>query len=945
MKFIWMVNVVSVLARSLLRVTFVLFFYASPSTSFATDGTGTNILYSLEPTQRSFDQELVLQLHLGRYLLSESFIGFASKGGTLLPLSEITYSLGFPIEVVPSEGLAKGWFLRENRRFSLDYARGEVLIEGQRLKFNPGQIELHEDDIYVHTELLMQWFPVEFAVDYSRMVVKVDPQEPLPLQARMERENKRASLGGKSTTEASHYLREELPYQFINWPYLDVSSSYGLNQRVDPDSNSKERENIWGYSANLSGDLLWMNANLYFSGNKANDIIDVRLALTRKDIDENIPGINITQVSIGDIFTPRIGLISAGTSGNGLEISNFPVSRSSNFSTTDLRGEMALGWEVELYRNGIFLNSLPPRNDGRYEFLGIPLIYGSNVLKLSFYGPQGQRREKTQVIIVGSEQLSPGISQFRFAAIQPGKDLFAVNETDKPKTDIQYSLEYENGLSNNHTLTSSLTRLFLNDTQQTYAGIGLRSSIFGAATELELVKQQNAGHAAKLYLQTRRLGLNINASHAYYKDFSSDDVTQSSSNSQLSSSELRLDTSKTAGVLPSIPISLSGTFDRFESGRQDLSLSNRLSLHLKGASLTNTLDWSESRQDGISSNRSATGSFLMNAPLQNSLRARASLNYTLAPTTGLDTARLTLDWNQDSNKFRFGAGHNLTSHDTSYSFSVNRLFQNLTFGFSANYSDNGNAFLGASLSFGLGREPRSGDWHMQSRNLSDSGGISARVFMDENLNGRYDEGEPPLEGVRIAHTGRDKSGTNAQGLLFLPSYKGHRPVDIALDLASLEDPYLMPTRPGINTTPRPGRTLLVDFPVSYTGEIEGTVHMTEGKHSKSVSNVELLLIGTNGKTVAETRTAFDGFYLFSSVLPGEYRVQPSIEQTTRLKLELMDAESVSITAEGNRVSGIDFKLRRNEEKSPTQQTSKLNAQADEKKSRSPETNRLLIVER
>ena len=77
------------------------------------------------------NQELVLQLHLGRYILSDGFIAYAAQGGVLLPLSEIAYTLEFPIEVIPSEGRADGWFLQQNRRFSLNYDRAEVIAAGR----------------------------------------------------------------------------------------------------------------------------------------------------------------------------------------------------------------------------------------------------------------------------------------------------------------------------------------------------------------------------------------------------------------------------------------------------------------------------------------------------------------------------------------------------------------------------------------------------------------------------------------------------------------------------------------------------------------------------------------------------------------------------------------------------------------------------------------------
>ena len=102
----------------------------------------------------------MLQVRLGRFILADAVLGYHSRAGLLLPLGGLMAALNFPIDVDVGEGQAEGWFLRENRRFFLDLARGEVVVEGRRSKFPAHQVELHQDDIYVNTEALSKWFPL-----------------------------------------------------------------------------------------------------------------------------------------------------------------------------------------------------------------------------------------------------------------------------------------------------------------------------------------------------------------------------------------------------------------------------------------------------------------------------------------------------------------------------------------------------------------------------------------------------------------------------------------------------------------------------------------------------------------------------------------------------------------------------------------------------------------
>ena len=98
---------------------------ALPEESEAEAGTGAGP-GPLTPVERPIEDELILQVWFGRYILSDGIIGYLHRGGVLLPLGEITRLIDFPIIVDPVEGQAEGWFLSENRRVFLDITDGEA---------------------------------------------------------------------------------------------------------------------------------------------------------------------------------------------------------------------------------------------------------------------------------------------------------------------------------------------------------------------------------------------------------------------------------------------------------------------------------------------------------------------------------------------------------------------------------------------------------------------------------------------------------------------------------------------------------------------------------------------------------------------------------------------------------------------------------------------------
>ena len=113
----------------------------------------------------------------------------------------------------------------------------------------------------------------------------------------------------------------------------------------------------------------------------------------------------------------------------------------------------------------------------------------------------------------------------------------------------------------------------------------------------------------------------------------------------------------------------------------------------------------------------------------------------------------------------------------------------------------------------------------------------------------------------------------------------HKPVSISVDAASLEDPYWVSIVPGIEIVPRPGKATTLEFPIGMTGEVDGIVYLQFDDDTRAVSNAEIQLVDTLGTIIQTTRTAFDGFYLFTLVPTGSYIVRIAPEQVARLNLE------------------------------------------------------------
>ena len=214
------------------------------------------------------------------------------------------------------------------------------------------------------------------------------------------------------------------------------------------------------------------------------------------------------------------------------------------------------------------------------------------------------------------------------------------------------------------------------------------------------------------------------------------------------------------------------------------------------------------------------------------------------------------------------------------------------------------------MSFAVGREPKKGNWRVDSRSMADKGAMSARVFLDQNNNGRFDGDDSPLEGVRFVTNQRTVGdATDANGVVFVTGLTADRRANISIAKETLEDPYRVPRPEGVTFVPRPGVVGVANFAVITTAEIDGTVYEQIGNSRHKVSNVIVQLVNQEGKVVKEVKSAFDGFYLLDFLLPGRYRLRIDPDQLQRLKLKAPPARDIALKSE-DVLNGEDFVIRR-----------------------------------
>jgi hypothetical protein len=811
-------------------------------------------------------EKLVFALWLERLLLADAITGIRQGDGVLLSLSEVASLLELAISVDPAGGSAQGWYLREEQRFELDAKERLVRWQGREEKVQPTLVRVEGGDILLHTTLLQAWFGIAATVDFSQLEIRLAPRQQLPLQQRIARRERLEK--GRGTPAADPVLpRLVTPMRAVDIPLIDVQMDAAHRRRPGEESRTAA-----GYSVIAAGDLGLMSSTLFASGSQDEPLSSLRFTAERLDPDGTLLGpLKARRLAFGDVESVRLPISGGPALERGLSVTNAPFSRVGAFDTIDVTGDVQPGWDVELYRNGMLIDFKQVGDEGRYEFTDVPLFSGINELRLIFFGPQGQRLEEVRQIPIGGGMVHPGEMVYALSATQQGTNLFPdhLSTDPAPNTDsrapraagiVQFGITgWLSGQAGLETASAA-------GQQTVFATGGVSGHALGVGMAANVTADARKGIGTDLVLSTLLLGHSFRVNYQWADDLHrpGDALTRSGSQVTAALYGFNQDFGLPVGY------GLNATRTEVEAGTTT-TVSGQVSAGLGRLMVSGDLAWTS--QEGQSGSFDGLGSSTQVTTSVGRVRLRGRSSFDITPEfrlTGLDASAY----------MPFGrslSGQIEVAH---------RPMQDRTYGTARLNFDTGMGVLSPRVSvddrksveavlqarFALGREPLSGDWFMTSERMAQSGAVAARVFLDENRDGRFNQGEELIEGARVradqAFRSADSSST---GVALLSRLDPGLTTDVAIDEASLPDPFMVPSIPGYSVEPRPGRVHSMDLPVVLSSDVEGTiVERDEAGVARPVGGVEVALIDRSGRRIGGARTAFDGFYVVSKVPPGTY---------------------------------------------------------------------------
>ncbi len=827
--------------------------------------------------QPSDDDFLLLDIRSGRFSLGDGVRGYQTPKGICVDFADIIMSLNLPVRLDKKSRRATGWIFAENETLVVDRDQGMVQTMNNKYQLKPGDIYDAPEGWCIDTKALAKWLGLELTPDLSNALLLLTSDRKLPFQRAAERKEKAAKIRPQKIFDLADMPQAEQPYKFWQTPSVDAVVSVGGLR----DSTTNRSDVDVRYEFFASGEIGKASVDARLASNNQGVPESLRVRAFRSDPNGELLGpAGATQVAAGDISTFSTPLVAQSVIGRGAFVTNRPLNRGNSFDRTSFRGSLPVGWDAELYRNDQLIAFAENRDDGRYEFVDVPLLFGRNDFEVVLYGPQGQIRRERRSQRVGADALPPGKTYYWAGFAESGRDLITIGaqETVLRTQGLRASVGLEHGLDKRTTLTGAIHSLNVDGERFNIAELGARRAFGNTLFDFSLAANSNGGGA----LRGQALGRSGNS---FYRvetiwatsDFQSDQLEQNvNSRHNLAVSHFF----KRGRV--SFPVEFDATYRTRTTGSDTLELSGRVSANLQRVSITGELDYDRTRNPfGPNPDDQLEAGLLGNIRF-GKFRLRGESRFRIAPETRFRTASIIGEWrNGGRNSWRAELGFDGENDRTRLALGYVRQFDKFSLNSSIEAASDGSFAAGLNLAFSIGPDPRNGKFRFSNERLASNGQVLATVFRDNNRDGIRQPDEPLEQEVELtAGLAIADQPTDENGRALIDGLRPFQPILVGIDGGSLPDPYLQPSTSGIVVTPRPGVPTRIELPLVAAGEVDGTLVQSGGV---GVGGVTLELVDQEGQVARSTLTEFDGFFLFDRVPYGAYTLRIAEEAAQILR--------------------------------------------------------------
>ena len=823
-------------------------------------------------------EAVLVELSVGRYG-SRTVPAYRSSGDALLPVMQLAELAELRARILPDSSIELT--LRPERRpVRLDPARWEIRGPDATLELTPADRLIRVDDQYLSTRVLSRLLHVTFAVNWSELSVAVLDADSLPVGRRIARERAHAQFrrtgleGGPDLALASERTRWDgmvLDYSMLA-PTQDIMGT-------------------GAWSAGLGANLLGGSLQGRLASEGAPRDGDVRVDASWTGVWRRSP--YVTQLRLGDGLAtgPRPRTL------RGFTLSNAPFIRPSLFGDIGFDGALGPGWEIEAYRGGRLIALDSADATGRFSF-DLPVEYGENAMDFVAYGPFGEVRRFNRNYRVSGDVIQNRKIEYGLAA--------GACRTEACQASANLDLRY--GLTSRWTVRGGVDRFWrdsLPGLSHPYLGLG---GSIGNAWGMEVEAVASAVLRGALRFEPSQ-DLRVTTE---YHDFASG----------VTAPLLTPIGRRTQWTTELLARPLRGHDDFYFEGSVDRitatngeTVSGRLGLSLYAsrfrlAPAVRHVRFADSNGLETAQSFASLNTFSLPFPELGPLLGRVTTRTVLEVGNGSGVALaggyLARELNQH---MQIEAGASWTRGlGTSISLFVSTLLPSLRATTTMTAAPVGGTMVSQYVQGSVLYDPGRRQVAFASGPSLERAGISGRVFLDVNGDGRWQPGEQTVNGVRV-RAGYVTALSDSSGRYRIWDLPAFEPVLVAVDSSTLVSPLWRPAYNSVSVETGPNRFRSLDIPIVPAGVIEGRVVRQTVDSVVPVPGMRLVLRRHGSSQTIQVVTFSDGGFYLIGVKPGAYELSADPATLARLELSAWPVGfTMPASAEGATVDGLELRL-------------------------------------
>lgn len=843
--------------------------------------------------QNNADEDFEVYLSFRhRGVISTVIISYYKNDEFYLPVNDILSK--FQIETNIEGIKTTGRFGVAQTPYSVDFTNQTIRFGDNSYSLTKEEFLIKDLDNYIPARIFNEVFGLNFQVDFNNLALTLETERELPIVVRSIR-NQRRNLAQRNRVGIEYFpIEKNRTFSLLDGGFMD----YSFSSTTNPELTSYNVNTAIGLQL-VGGDL---QGNIFGNYNKNESFIETN-GLRWRYVVRNSPlisTINAGQTNLNGVVTFPY---------TGIRLTNQSYEPRRFFDEFEVQGNTFPESEVELYLNNTLVDFQTADDAGNYRFL-TPLFYGSSQLDVRIFGPTGQVVEQSSRVQLPFTFLPKGVVNYNVNAGILDTPLFGSTE----RTNVfnansaigltkwltaKFGYEYfegPTGISDNSSVTTTLSSRLLTNYILTLEGVSdgyLRSSL------------------SAVYANSASFSVD------YINYLEDNAIYNSSGNDQQILANIFFPIN-----LGKAPITFrTSVFSRF---RDEINYSTfRLDLNARLSKFNLRLGYIERLIDSFQ---------VLNFNNNSSLEASATYNIPRTPNVPrfFRGTLLRSQFRYDpklknpevfellysrsittKGRLQLTVGRNFKSDFNSIRFNFvvdfGKVRSNSTFTLlGENYNATQN-FRGS-----VGYDSNYKNFLFTSRDQVGRSGTAIKLFVDNNNNNTFDEGDDPInEGtIRVGRSGT--SSTKKDGVFYYTQMLPYFRYNLEMNKGSIRNPMLVPELEKFSIITDPNTFKKIEIPFYMSGIIEGEViRQYENGGQKGIGGLKLVLSSIDKDFTKEIRTYSDGSFYEYELPPGKYEIV--VDQS---QLDILNSKSspekieleIEAIPEGDFLEGINFTL-------------------------------------